>query len=354
GGAIYSYGASNSTIVTKNSTIGGNTAHTGGAIASVGNSYSTIILENSTVAANIATNHGGGVFSKARDAKVFLYNSLLYGNYADKSDATSTSTSTNDLYFVKTMPDASGTLNIAYSIFGQSNVNPSSASVEAIQLNYREATLRRNFQFVEEDAQGRYSAQFSSPSLTTKRDPYTNALLYETVKDVENGRTIAIKYTGEVAYSGTLIGKVGNDYYFYNISKINPENGFGTWVSFTNTTPFNFKFWIDEEQNQINPGFGLDFGIVTDTAQNYVQKFEAQEDTLYGDGIVAVRNEGLAPAYRVKLSKDPLGAPHKYVDFCYVVGAHVFPELYEHFSLDVTTLQNDLNVCSDTISLRET
>ncbi|HRU52781.1 MAG TPA: hypothetical protein P5543_11400, partial [Planctomycetota bacterium] len=242
GGAIYSYGASNSTIVTKNSTIGGNTAQTGGAIASEGNSYSTIILENSTIAANIATNHGGGVYSKARDAKVFLYNSLLYGNYADKSDATSTSTSTNDLYFVKTMPDASGTLNIAYSIFGQSNVNPSSASVEAIQLNYREATLRRNFQFIRENTQGtktRYLAQFSSPELTDNKDFYTGAKLYETVEDAENGRTIAVKYTGEVAYSGTLIGKVGNDYYFYNISQVNSENGFGTWVSFTNHFTYN-------------------------------------------------------------------------------------------------------------------
>ncbi|HON45614.1 MAG TPA: hypothetical protein PLR86_09765, partial [Planctomycetota bacterium] len=129
---------------------------------------------------------------------------------------------------------------------------------------------------------------------------------------------------------------------------------FGTWVSFTNHFTYNFKFWANEEQNELNTGFGLNFGVVTTNAQNQVQKFEKHNDTEYGDGIVAVRNEGLAPAYRVKISKDELGAPHKYVDFCYVVGAHVFPELYEHFSLDVTTLDNDLNVCSDTISLRET
>ncbi|HON45660.1 MAG TPA: hypothetical protein PLR86_09995, partial [Planctomycetota bacterium] len=267
------------TTTLESSTIANNIATTtGGALYNAAATNSYVYALDTTIAGNVAETTGGGLFTDASaDNKVYALNSILYGNYQG--------TVANDLYFNN---GTTKTFYNAYSIFGTSNINPDSATmVESTQFATNQTILDRIFDKVELDDSGRWIAKLD-----------------------DNGRTITIHKTGEAAIEGTLVGKLGDDYYFFNI--MNQE-----WQSFTTATKVDFV--------GTPPQFGLgDNATIYNAGQNL--------SALYTH---------VPRAY----------ATNEYRAFN--VGAYVIDDNFERPNLIVTTNEDIINPYDGLISLRE-
>ena len=131
----------------------------------------------------------------------------------------------NDIYF----ENGNQTFDVAYSLYNNTNVDPSAQSKDAVQVDA--SRMSEIFRETVTDAEGRV--------LATLNDPY----------EANQGRTVAIKNTGEATYRGTLLGELNGNNYFYN--KLTNK-----WESFT--APETFEF--DETDNTT---YGLTNGTIT-------------------------------------------------------------------------------------------
>jgi predicted outer membrane repeat protein len=289
GGGIYAltHSPSNrsSQIVTiENSTFTQNIAtHSGGAIYSSNttvnvNAFNTLHVMDSTITGNEATLYGGGIFMTSENIdtpgsnKLFLYNSIVYGNYV--------SNNSNDVYF----NSGKNVLHGAYSLYSTIDHAPTTeyiwgTNVNNIQMALSQANLQSVFDTIEQNENGLWIASLS-----------------------EDGRTIPIKKFSNVEFDGTLLGKIGNVYYFYNRNT-------GNWENSVDGTTYVFS--------ASNPPYGLTNGTILSTAQNIL---------MHGEYASRV---GRLNAFNI--------------------GAYGLQEM----SLVVTTLNDTLNAYDYQISLRE-
>ncbi|HRU51973.1 MAG TPA: YDG domain-containing protein, partial [Planctomycetota bacterium] len=205
GGVFY---IQNSNVTIENSTLQGNFAESGAAVASHGG---TVNIMNSTLTANQSESDGGAIYSDLATTYHIL-NSIVYGNYAN-GIAQDIATTNQDI------------LNMAYTLFSVSNVAINPTNFNNTQADISE--IETIFENVENGL-----AQLS-----------------------EDGCTVAIQQTGLAAYTGTLLGKVQDDYYYYNHLNNN-------WQSFTASTS-TIAF---DKNNTVN--YGLTNGHVFKEAQN--------------------------------------------------------------------------------------
>ncbi|HON46047.1 MAG TPA: hypothetical protein PLR86_11940, partial [Planctomycetota bacterium] len=246
GGGIYAltHSPSNrsSQIVTiENSTFTQNIAtHSGGAIYSSNttvnvNAFNTLHVMDSTITGNEATLYGGGIFMTSENIdtpgsnKLFLYNSIVYGNYV--------SNNSNDVYF----NSGKNVLHGAYSLYSTIDHAPTTeyiwgTNVNNIQMALSQANLQSVFDTIEQNENGLWIASLS-----------------------EDGRTIPIKKFSNVEFDGTLLGKIGNVYYFYNRNT-------GNWENSVDGTTYVFS--------ASNPPYGLTNGTILSTAQNILMHGE--------------------------------------------------------------------------------
>ncbi|HRU52844.1 MAG TPA: hypothetical protein P5543_11720, partial [Planctomycetota bacterium] len=303
GSAFYnyaeSYGNVQSSVTLENSTITENeasevTIYVGAKSLSnnVTKRADTVVtIVNSTVAGNQDNWETGGIYvlshaAKFHSSKLYLLNSIVYANYkgSDASDIIFASTENNE--FVQ------NEFHVAYSIYGQSNINPGEKSIEPTQFKTTTDNVKRIFADTMESVSG---------------------VILPVLSNVDK-RTIRILPTGEAAIKGTLIGKIGNDYFYYNMANTF-GNGIGKWMSFTNDAIFNF--------NKTATNYGLTGGNVTVVGQNFGA------------------NQQLAS--RVQ-------APNL---LYFNVGAYVLIGPYQEASITVNDNIDGINIFDDKITFRE-
>jgi len=241
GGAIYSQAISTRSAITMlNTTIHGNQAVQGGAIYNYASADSArLVIVDSTITANIATTSGGAIVNYGNSSSaIYLVNSIVYGNYVN--------TDAQDIHFENNR----GTLYVVYSILGKSNVQPySSNMMEDFSLKTNETNMKRIFQNVMQDSSNRWIAQLEYSENNTVQ-------------------TVAINHQGEAAIRGTLVGKINNDFYYYNMNT-------GRWTSLTNSTTYLFN-----ENNTDN--YGLTGGTIIKQAHNaFVVNPDPRINSLY-------------------------------------------------------------------------
>jgi predicted outer membrane repeat protein len=270
GGAIYNKGLTNSTISLENTTIFSNTAKlNGGGIYQYSNGNNTIHVVDSTIAGNkVLDNHGAGICQDNGTQTLTLLNAIVYGNYKEISGLQEA----KDIDFINAVGNAP-TFNVAYSIYGASSHNISNNSIEAYQ--YQLNQLGEVF------------------------------VLNNNQLELTDSNTLAIINTEQVAYKGTLIGKIGTDYYFYHQTN-------NQWQSFSIDTTYNF--------NTIAPTYGLTNGTVITVAQNL--------------------DNNNAPVSRVQTL------------FAFNIGAHALNKT-QGLNLHVTSLLDINNPFDDKLTLRE-
>ena len=85
---------------------------------------------------------------------------------------------------------------------------------------------------------------------------FQNGRWIATLSNSENNtvQTVAINHQGEAAMRGTLVGKIANDFYYYNMNT-------GKWTSLTNATTYDFD--IANTDN-----YGLTGGTIIKQAHN--------------------------------------------------------------------------------------
>ncbi|HON45620.1 MAG TPA: hypothetical protein PLR86_09795, partial [Planctomycetota bacterium] len=278
-----------------------------------GETVNHIYIVNSTFTGNVATQNGAAIYNYATseyssvskweygstanssntgESKLYFVNSIVYGNY--------TGTVGYDVAFAG---DRSQTFYTAYSIFGYSNVLPDSSTMrETWQLNTNETNVRRIFKNVS-IVNGRAIAQLTSHN----------------VVDMTN-YTIALNETGDAAIKGTLVGKIGNDYYFYN-----RQNGY--WHSLTAGQGNAF----DATAANYNLG---DNSILYLDAENYVA--------------------GNLSAQRMQRNYSMLvNSPISYFNVGAYALASTDSKPYEQASLVVTTTDDVIDIYDGKTSLRE-
>ena len=235
---------------------------------------------NSTITGNIASSDGGALYSYAKNSgavsNVDILNSILFGNYKQ--------TTANDIYI-----NDAGTLDMAYSIYGQTNVDPSADNISALQYDVNESNMQRVFENIVQDAQGRWIPVAIDPTVD---------------------KTIAIQKHGEATIYGGLLGKVGNDYYYFNMAT-------QKWESFTNATTYEFK------KPDVSADYGLTNGEVYLLASNVDPDNNFEANTRY------------------------------HSPYVFNMGAHVLNGPWEDPSLHVTTLDDIIDITDFKISLRE-
>jgi hypothetical protein len=257
GSAIYSYsenneGASESLVTIINSTIASNTA-TNAAIysyslsnyynATNNTSKSIVNVINSTITGNISNDKVGGIYVYAdsftkenAQVAVSLLNSIVFANYlaTNASDVVLAGTENQDF-------------NVVYSIFGQSTINPT-ASLEEVRLIANETSIKRIFSNANRDTEQRW------------------------IPVVDQDGFATIRHTGEAAIEGTLTAKVGNAFYYYDMSSTK-------WRSFDHATVYNF---VDDADNNYGLPVNANTIVYTIAANADANKnFASRVPTLY-------------------------------------------------------------------------
>ncbi|HON45904.1 MAG TPA: hypothetical protein PLR86_11225, partial [Planctomycetota bacterium] len=214
-------------------------------------------------------------------------------------------TASNDIVFV----NAPEYFHAAYSMYGSfSGATPSDKSVEVLQLNVKENTVKRMFENVRQDDAGRWIAD-----------------LYTTDPKGDN-RTIRITPRGEAVYKGTFLALVErenepgvHDIYYHDIVNVQ-------WKSLTNDKVYEFNRNVQQYEK-----YGLPPALTTlyHDAQNLYEK---------------VDNEG---------NKNWVAAPRFTGVNFYNVGAYSLYDAYETASLHVTTEDDIIDFTDGWISLRE-
>ena len=227
GAGIYSKGL-DSEVNVVNSTIVGNSANTAGAIYSqstrIDNGFSRVNVISSTIAGNTDNITSGGIYAHATsstsEVTVSLVNSIVYGNY--------TGNKSSDIVFGE---DSTNTLNVAYSIYGTSNADPSQDSIDVSQFS----TTKTNIHNI-----------FANDSVIDEMERW--------LPKIADTGSVNIRKGGEAAIHGTLTGKLGNDYYFFNMSN-------GQWMSYSNDYTVAF-----------NENDAVSFGLAKDGQASFIYK----------------------------------------------------------------------------------
>ncbi|HON45088.1 MAG TPA: hypothetical protein PLR86_07075, partial [Planctomycetota bacterium] len=302
GGAIYntprtgsaSIKTNNATIHVQNATLSQNKADLGAGVYSSGADNADITIANATIAGNVASSNGAGFYIEDTTSKVLLLNTIVWTNYLG--------TASNDIVFV----NAPEYFHVVYSIYGSFiGAEQSNKSVEDLQLNVQEYTVKRMFENVRQDEDGRWVAD-----------------LYTTDPRGDN-RTIRITSRGEAVYKGTFLALVERDdqsgikdIYYHDIVNVK-------WKSLTNDKVYEFNRNVQQYEKY---GLPPTLSTLYHDAQNIYLKID---------------NNTWVPAPRFTG-----------VNF-YNVGAYSLYDAYETASLHVTTEEDIIDFTDGWISLRE-
>ncbi len=224
GGAVYSSG----TLIVESSTFYHNGSESGGGAIALG-STATVTLVNTTLAKNMGVATDTGAINAGNGATLYLINSVLDGQIVN-----------NGRENIGNNPNSANSL-LTYCVYHDADPGNSGDK----------STLDGNLD-------GAYKE--GKATLTTVAEKNT------LITDSFSGSTLITK--GEALTKGTLVGKIGTDYYYLDHTDSNTANW--KWVKAIRNAAESDKFDFDST-GQKNYGLGAN-AVILSTSQNGVDR----------------------------------------------------------------------------------